>query len=467
MKRVSTSVVVVLLCAAVCVIAKGCGSSAGPRPNGDGDGNGNGEAQQGMLRVLVTDKPFPLEHIAEAFITIERVEVRRVVTDQACTGDADCDDGDACTVDSCAAGECEDVPVECVEGEACVDGVCVLSCATDAECNDGDACTVDACIDGHCTSAPMNCADGDPCTVDTCADGVCQYPDVECSAGFDCVDGDCLSICDTDDDCDDEQFCNGSEMCAESHCYPGVEPCAAGQSCDEESDGCIDDDDDDDSDDDGPFIVIFEGERTFNLLDLQNGRTDLLAEATVPAGRYTQMRLIVTGGQITLNDDENRIYTLTVPSGSQSGIKLHLTFDVVAGEETLLLLDVDLSRAFTAIPGGHIEDPETIRTFHFTPSVAMRLIELVEAGSISGTVTGEDTNPLGDVSVTAYTGVDVVASSSTNEEGTYTLAGLGTGVYRLVFLANGYENHVVDDVAVYAGEVTENVDAVMVAIPEP
>ena len=101
---------------------------------------------------------------------------------------------------------------------------------------------------------------------------------------------------------------------------------------------------DDDDDNDGSFIIIFEGQRVLNLLDLQNGRTDLLAEADIPAGTYTQMRLIVTAGEITLTDD--RVFPLEVPSGEQSGIKLHFTFTVEADQETVLLLDIDLSKAF-------------------------------------------------------------------------------------------------------------------------
>ena len=41
-------------------------------------------------------------------------------------------------------------------------------------------------------------------------------------------------------------------------------------------------------------IAVFDGEKSFNLLELQNGRTDLLADVEVPAGVYTQMRIFVT-----------------------------------------------------------------------------------------------------------------------------------------------------------------------------
>jgi len=232
-----------------------------------------------------------------------------------------------------------------------------------------------------------------------------------------------------------------------------------------ENDGDDDGNDngDDDDDDDGSFIVIFEGESVLNLLDLQNGRTDLLAEADIPAGTYTQMRLILSGGEITLTDD--RVFPLDVPSGEQTGIKLHFTFTVEADQETVLLLDVDLSKAFKPIPGGQIDDVSTIREFKFTPSVAMKLIELLDAGSISGTVSDPDASPLANVSVTAFEGDDEITSTATEDDGTYALSGLSAGTYRVEFSASGFEDAEIADVEVVAGETTDGVDVTLTPLP--
>jgi hypothetical protein len=42
-----------------------------------------------------------------------------------------------------------------------------------------------------------------------------------------------------DSDCDDGLFCNGAETCdASGSCQAGMDPCAAGETCNEDTDSC-------------------------------------------------------------------------------------------------------------------------------------------------------------------------------------------------------------------------------------
>ncbi len=423
----------------------------------DNPSGGAGNAGKGILRIEITDKPFPFDLIEEALVTITRVEVRRAGLDD-CDHDRDddddrgvderdgdddrdedggeCDDGlfcngtEICQEDGCASGT-----APCGTGESCDEDSdrCLTPCTTDEDCTDSLFCTGDgACVEGFCVAGAM------PCTVESFCD--------EGSAS-------CNSTCSEDSQCDDGLYCNGYEACVEGACAPGVPPvCDDDESCDESEDRCADDDDH------GPWVVIFDGERVFDLLDLRNGRTDLLADAEIAAGTYTQMRLIVTEGQVTLLDD-GRTFPLRVPSDEQTGIKLHLTFTVEANAETQLLLDVDLSRAFKTIPGGRIESPDRIRGFRFSPSVAMRLIDFVAAGRIAGTVSSAlDATPLEGASVTAFRDGEEITSTSTEADGTYVLMGLPTGNYRVDFSANGYGDEQRDQILVMAGESTSGVE---------
>jgi len=354
----------------------------------------------GSVRVLVTDRPYPFDLIEEATITITEVQVRRAEEEgPACDSNADCLD--------------------------------------DVFCNG-----TETCVDGECHNGEFPCADGEFCDEEQ---------------------EDCLTPCTDDVQCNNAFYCDGEETCdtVSGECLEGDDPCEEDQTCDESLDVCVNTDDDDD--DDGVWITIFTGDKTFNLLDLQNGRTDLLANASIPAGTYTQMRLIVTEGTVKLFDVEEP-FVLRVPSGEQTGIKLHFLFEVEDGEETLLLLDVDLSRAFRPIPAGQIEDPSTIRTFHFTPSVAMKLIHVLDAGRIAGAVLDGDGEPLPAVSVTAFDEDDnEVTSTSTEDDGTFVLSGLITGTYRVEFSLTGFEDTEVADVEVTAGETTTIDDVTMTA----
>jgi len=231
---------------------------------------------------------------------------------------------------------------------------------------------------------------------------------------------------------------------------------------------------------DTPWITVYEGEISFDLVQLRDGRTDLLADVQIPPGEYNQMRVTVTEGWVRLipeddGDTDGREFPLHVPSGENSDIDLHLWFDVWPGQEKTLLLDVDLSRTFKPVPGGEINGPAEIREFMFTPWLGLRLTEMDRAGSISGVVTEVGTNgllsPLNSVSVTAYDDADIeVTTTASNNDGAYTLSGLATGEYRLEFWAAGYEEAELTGIAVTAGQATEGVDITLTAPadePEP
>jgi hypothetical protein len=213
------------------------------------------------------------------------------------------------------------------------------------------------------------------------------------------------------------------------------------------------------------FITILTHRREFNLLHLRGGQTDLLADAEIPAGRYDQMRLVVSEGRIKLVD--GREFRLNVPSGAQSGIKLNFEFEIGDGENATLVLDVDLSEAFLAIPGGPAgDDPaaacssDRIREFRFVPEFAMRLINLAQSGDISGLVLSNiDGSLVMGATLNAVNADDqVVASTTTDENGVYLLMGLPPGVYRVIATATGFHDAEISDVEVAAGQETTNVD---------
>ena len=115
---------------------------------------------------------------------------------------------------------------------------------------------------------------------------------------------------------------------------------------------------------DGPgWIILCSETRTVDLLALLNNVftpvcTHTLADGgldvapiTVPAGRISQLRLHVTSARLTFVDGSPD-QTLTIPSGSTSGLKIDVQRDVPSGGTLELKLDFDAGASLTKLSGG-------------------------------------------------------------------------------------------------------------------
>ena len=111
-------------------------------------------------------------------------------------------------------------------------------------------------------------------------------------------------------------------------------------------------------DEDGPIVVTDEAQE-FDLLLLQDGVTALLGDATVPAARYSQLRLVVDSARLTLVDgatfeDGTDTKLLKVPSGDRSGIKVSFPgqLDLTTDAEVVVDFDVAANFVFQGPSGG-------------------------------------------------------------------------------------------------------------------
>lgn len=199
----------------------------------------------------------------------------------------------------------------------------------------------------------------------------------------------------------------------------------------------------------GPVTLAVDGTDGFvDLLDLQGGATSLLADADIPAGDYSQLRLIVEEARVSLADgyeftDGSTSKSLFVPSGAQTGIKLNLAGSTgedgggpvtIATGETVLVLDFDVNQSFV-IQG----DPEAaagINDILFTPTI--RVVAQDVAASVSGTVSTTVTGasvaglvvtaePTDEGSLEAYQ--SQTGTAVTDENGAYTIHFLVPGSY--------------------------------------
>lgn len=110
----------------------------------------------------------------------------------------------------------------------------------------------------------------------------------------------------------------------------------------------------------GSWIDLPTKSGVYDLLVLQNGiDTSIVNTTSVPAGKITQMRLVL--GTNNSVKDNNVLYNLTVPSGSESGIKLIGDIIVVANQTLVVKLDFD-ANASVVLSGNTYQLKPTIKT---------------------------------------------------------------------------------------------------------
>jgi len=82
------------------------------------------------------------------------------------------------------------------------------------------------------------------------------------------------------------------------------------------------------------IIVLSDSTRKLDLLTLQNGVTETLADTTLPAGTYSQDRLIV-GTDATIRLEDGSEPRLKIPSGTQTGIKIVVPASTVVERDSV------------------------------------------------------------------------------------------------------------------------------------
>ncbi len=186
-----------------------------------------------------------------------------------------------------------------------------------------------------------------------------------------------------------------------------------------------------DGDEGSPFLTLTEEAQTHNLLDLRNGVTASLAELDVPAGSYDLFRIYVTEGEVVMKDGNT--FTLIVPGGAQTGIKLFVSpaIEVIDGLTSDLLLDFDVEKSFVAKGQG-----DSITGFNFKPVIWASNKSTV--GSLAGSVA--DTAAVAIANASVWVKQDTVVSASfTNEAGAFAILGLAAGSYTASASAAGYD----------------------------
>ena len=191
--------------------------------------------------------------------------------------------------------------------------------------------------------------------------------------------------------------------------------------------------------------IVLPTTRRINLLDLTNGTLESLGETQLPAGRYTQMRLVLAanGGatpmanSVVLSGSGNEI-ALTTPSGQQSGLKMNMDVDVPEWKVADVVIDFDACKSVVKRGNSGLYNLKPVLSAITVLSDAgMRVIGYV-APAIAGTSTT--------VSVQSN-GVPAKASPP-DANGRFELYPVPAGTYDLVVSAAGRATAVVTGVPV-------------------
>jgi hypothetical protein len=175
------------------------------------------------------------------------------------------------------------------------------------------------------------------------------------------------------------------------------------------------------SDTSNPIILDGAHPGLYNLLDFSDGKDTLLADATIPAGTISQIRLILGDNNYLITKDGEKI-SLKTPSGQESGLKVQIHQTVSGGILYRLTLDFDAGRSIIKAgnSGNYLLKP-VLRIFSFIPS----------GGDIQGVVVPDSVR----TAIYALQGLDTIASTFTDTtNGRYMFKDVPAGSYTLSFI---------------------------------
>ena len=177
----------------------------------------------------------------------------------------------------------------------------------------------------------------------------------------------------------------------------------------------------------------------YDLLELTAGVNVLLYNDEVPAGKISQIRLILGENNTIVVDGQS--HPLATPSAQQSGLKIQVHQTLEPGILYEFLLDFDVDKSIVAQGNGG-----------YSLKPVIRATTVAESGAISGTIV-----PPGVITMITAENGPLQISTYANSLGKFLLAGVPNGTYKVTVQADlglGVPPVVIENVTVVRGEVT-------------
>jgi hypothetical protein len=202
------------------------------------------------------------------------------------------------------------------------------------------------------------------------------------------------------------------------------------------------------------FTMLTNNPMHSNLLELVNGNTATIANMDLPEGSYDLMRLYISSTEMVMNGGSSYSYDVEAHGYAGGGmmgngmmanndggidIELEHPMTISNGSHHQYLLDIDVNNSFAledaAYTGMGPGMMMTMSGFTFTPM--MRFVDMETAGTIKGTVHG-DQGDMDHVTISLMQGANVYTSTHTDGNGHYALIGIPEDSYTIMAEYEGY-----------------------------
>lgn len=176
----------------------------------------------------------------------------------------------------------------------------------------------------------------------------------------------------------------------------------------------------------GDYVVVFEGNSNFNMVDLTNGSTKTVAQTNIEKGTYSEARITLNTASVQLSNGTN--YELNADAQGSYTYSINPAFIVEEGNSSNILFDLDVNESFQfqgSWFGQWIHDITHITGCDFQPK--FRICDLDQTGVIQGKVTKN-----GSPEENAYVYITVNGkeiATHTKADGSYKFIGIKEGNY--------------------------------------
>ena len=196
--------------------------------------------------------------------------------------------------------------------------------------------------------------------------------------------------------------------------------------------------------------IVLSPAKRVDLLTLTNGVLEPLGQTALPAGKYTQMRLVLAPNT-SANPLANAVTpsggaetALTTPSAQQSGLKINVDIDVPAGQIADFAIDFDACKSIVKRGNsGQYNLKPVISVVPIVSDAGLRVVGYVDPAIAVGSTL-----------VSVQQGGVPVKATAPDATGRFLLYPVPAGTYDLVVSAAGRVTATMTGVPVLSGEPT-------------